>query len=270
MFVKTNWWMTEQLAVLTDGLVDNTTLRKLDLRSNDIGVEGALSIATLVKASTSLTCLHLGMNGIGNFGAESLAHGLEFSSIQNLDLSDNGIDVEGARAIAKVLKTNTSIQELNLYFNSIEDEGATSIANVLDINSTLHCLKMRRNGIGNKGAFAFAAKLPQMRGLKELVMIKNFIDQDGAAALLKGLRFNMELEYLHVDDKASEPILREMIHWIRLNRAGRRIFRNTNLPANVWPTVLSNINADINVLYHFLREKPDVFQDSKKRKMLAC
>ena len=255
--------------VLTEGLLDNTTLRKLDLRSNDIGVEGALSIATLVKTSPSLTGLHLGMNAIGNIGAGSLAQGLKFSSIQNLDLSDTEIDVEGARAIAKMLKSNTSIQELNLSFNSIGDEGATSIASVLDGNSTLHSLKMRRNGIGNKGAFAFAAKLPRMRGLKELVMIKNSIDQDGAAALLKGLRFNMELEYLHVEDKVSEPILREIVHWIRLNRAGRRIFRNTNLPANVWPAVLSNVNADIEVLYHFVCEKPDVFQDSKKRKMPA-
>jgi hypothetical protein len=101
-------------------------------------------------------------------------------------------------------------------------------------------------------------------------MIKNCIAQDGAAALLKDLRFNMELEYLHVEDKVPEPILSEIVHCSRLNRAGRRIFRNTNLSTNVCPAVLFNINADMDVRYPFLREKPDVFQDSKLRKMPAC
>ena len=58
----------------------------------------------------------------------------------------------------------------------------------------------------------------------------NSIDHQGRAMLLKGLQLNMELEHLHVDDKTiSEPILRKILHWIRLNRAGRRIFRETNL-----------------------------------------
>ena len=256
----------EGTTILSDGLLQNSTLRSIDLRSNDIGVTGALALATLVKSSTSLSALYLGMNDIGNIGAEALARGLRFSSLHVVDLSDNGLDEEGAAAIADMLKTNTCMQELNLSFNSIGNEGATTIANVLTLNSSLRCLALRRNGIGNKGAFAFASKLPQMRGLKELIMIKNSINHDGAEALLQGLRSNMELEYLHVEDKVSEPILREIVHWIRLNRAGRRIFRNTNLPATVWPVVLSNINSDMDVLYHFLREKPDVFQHSRKRK----
>jgi Ran GTPase-activating protein (RanGAP) involved in mRNA processing and transport len=257
----------EGMTFLVEGLAENTTLRKLDLRSNGIGVEGALSIASLVKKSNSLLGLYLGMNEIGDVGLEALAQGLTFGRLQKLDLSENGIGASGAEAISSMLQTNTSLQELNLSFNSIGDAGASSIANILDQNVTLRCLSLRRNRIGNEGACAFAAKLPTMRGLKELVMIKNSISQDGAAALLKGLRRNMELEYLHVEDKVSEPILREIVHWIRLNRAGRRIFRNTNLPATVWPEVLSNINCDLDVLYHFLREKPEVFQHSRKRKM---
>jgi Ran GTPase-activating protein (RanGAP) involved in mRNA processing and transport len=269
LYLSENELGDEGVSHLTEGLLENKTLRKLDLRSNGIGVEGALSLATVVKKSNTLIGLYLGMNEVGNAGVEALAHGLTYSRLQKIDLCDNGISASGTEAISRMLQINTSLQELNLSFNSIGDTGASSIANVLDENLTLRCLSLKRNRIGNKGACAFAAKLPTMRGLKELVMIKNSIDQDGAAALLKGLRQNMELEYLHVEDKVSEPILREIVHWIRLNRAGRRIFRNTNFPAKVWPKVLSNINYDIDVLYHFLREKPDVFQYSRKRKLSA-
>ena len=267
LYLSENNFGDEGASQLSEGLLENKILRKLDLRSNGIGVEGALSLSTVIKKSNSLVGLCLGMNEIGDVGTEALAHGLMYGRLQKLDLSDNGISASGAAAISKMLQINTCLQELNLSFNCIGDAGASSIANVLDENLTLRCLSLRRNRIGNEGACAFAAKLPTMRGLKELVMIKNSIDQEGAAALLDGLRRNMELEYLHVEDKVSEPILREIVHWIRLNRAGRRIFRNTNLPAKVWPKVLSNINSDIDVLYHFLHEKPDVFQYSRKRKL---
>ena len=252
--------------ILTEGLQKNSSLRKLDLRSNGIGMEGAISIAKMLQANHTLVGLHLGMNDIGNVGAEALAQGLCTSVLEKLDLSDNGIDAEGALALASMLRINKSLHELNLAFNSIGDTGAASIAEVLEFNSTLKYLSLRRNYIGNKGAYAFARKLPTMRGLKELVMIKNSIDDNGAEALLKGLSLNVELEYLHVEDKVSEPILREIVHWIRLNRAGRRIFRNTNLPSTLWPEVLSRINKvdGIDCLYFFLSQKPDVFQHAKK------
>ena len=248
----------EGAAVLVDGLLFNSTLMKLDLRSNGIGGEGALSLASLIKQSPSLTSLYVGMNSIGNVGAEALARGLANSRLEKLDLSDNGIGVSGAQAISQMLCTNTNLQELNLSFNNIGDDGASYIANILDRNVTLRCLSLRRNYINNKGAYAFAVKLPFMNGLKELVMTKNSVSKEGALALLDGLRGNMELEYLHVEEKASEPILREIFHWISLNRAGRRIFRNAELPATLWPTILSNSNDNIEVLYHFLRQKPEI------------
>jgi Ran GTPase-activating protein (RanGAP) involved in mRNA processing and transport len=265
LYLSENQLGDEGTSFLVDGLLENKTLTKLDLRSNEIGVEGALSLAVLVKQSLSLTALYIGMNELGNVGAETLSHGLTYSRLNTLDISDNNIGPHGAHALSKMLQTNTKLYELNLSFNLIGDEGASAIANTLDKNATLRCLSLRRNYIGKQGALALGAKLPVMRGLKELVMIKNNICQDGAIALLNGLRRNVELEYLHVEDKVSEPILREIVHWIRLNRAGRRIVRNNKIPYTLWPKVLSNINHDVEVLHHFLLMKPDVFQYLKKR-----
>ena len=74
------------------------------------------------------------------------------------------------------------------------------------------------------------------------------------------LKHNMDLEYLHVEDKVSEPILKEIVHWIRLNKAGRRIFRGDNIPLTLWPHVLARISTDVDAIFHFLTEKPDVMR----------
>lgn len=260
LYVCENQIGDEGTIAIARGLEENATLCKLDLRSNGIGLDGAFAIRDLIMSTFFLTGLSLGTNELGNIGAAVICQGLRLSLVlRQLDLSNNGLDSEGAEPIAWMLRYNHSLSELNLSFNAIGDEGTAAIASVLEHNMTLKWLSLRRNCIGNVGAKALARQLPTMRGLKELIIVKNSIDLEGRSALLDGLRFNMELECLHVEDQnISEPIVREIIHWISLNRAGRRIFRHTNLPNNLWPTVLARINRDVDVLHHFLVEKPDM------------
>ena len=257
---------------LTDGLMKNSSIKTLDLRSNEIGHAGSSSLSAFIKKSKSLATLILGANRIGDKGAEVLAQGLRVCGLCKIDLSDNGIGPLGAKAVAAMLLENNSLREINMSFNFIGDIGATSIATVLDANTTLRSLSIRRIQMSNDGAHALGQQLPRMRGLKELIMTQNKVDQIGALALLEGVRRNMELENLHIESKVSEPILREIIHWIRLNKAGRRVFRDSKLPVPVWPDVLSklSVNADLDVMYHFVSEKPDVYRYAHPIKALGC
>jgi hypothetical protein len=110
-----------------------------------------------------------------------------------------------------------------------------------------------------------AAMLPNMNGLKELILVKNDITHIGAIALLNGLRHNVELEYLHVLDENSQPVAREIIHWIRLNKAGRRIFRQPNeVRPSLWPLIFERVSAESDMLYYFLSENPDVLLGASK------
>jgi Ran GTPase-activating protein (RanGAP) involved in mRNA processing and transport len=272
LYLSENELGDEGVKTLIDGVLLSTSLHTLDLRSNDITPNSALSLQGMIVSSQFLVKLNLGSNELGNLGATALATGLRHPAcvLQKLDLSENGID-KGTFALASMLRTNRDLVELNLGFNAVGDEGATAVACSLVRNNTLRSLSLRRNGISNVGAVAFANKLPSMNGLKELILIKNSIDRAGAAALLQGLRFNVELEYLHVEEKVSEPISLEMFHWIRLNKAGRRIFRQANsVPGPLWPRVYARISADVDVLFHFLGEKPEVLarEPKKKRKVV--
>lgn len=254
---------------LCSGIQSNCSLTTLDLRSNNIGSKGALALETLIVRHRSLTHLYVGCNRLGCAGVASLATGLaQSSNILVLDLSDNGIEASGAEALARTLSFNPKLQDLNLSFNFLGDQGATAISSVLETNHILLRLGLRRNHISNVGATAIAQLLPSMRGLRELVLTKNLIDCDGAALLLAGLRTNMELEYLHIEDSdLSQPILTELAHWIGLNQAGRRIFRETNLDVGLWAQVLAKVNNEPNVLFHFLTEKPEFLQLNMNRGM---
>jgi len=243
----------EGVAVLAQGILQgNTALRFLDLRSNGITAAGAMSLQGLMVSSQYLLSLNLSNNDLGSSGAKALARGLQHSSclLQKLDLSFNQVDEAGAQAFATMLRTNKNLHDLNLSFNSIGDQGAKQIVSALLRNVTLRLLSLRRNGITNNGAKIVASKLPGMHGLKELLLSKNSIDHDGASALLEGLRRNVEIQHLNVEDsKLSEPIAREINHWTRLNMAGRRILRKANtVHAPLWSHFYSRVGNDKNAV----------------------
>lgn len=250
----------EGVAIIANAVIGNTSLRLLDLRSNMITPNGALAIQGMIVASQYLLELNLSGNHLGNLGVHCLARGLQQQTclLEKLDLDANGIDAAGARSIALMLRSNRRLRELKIAFNSINDEGAAAIAASLERNTTLQWLSLRRNGIGNPGASALADKFPHMNGLKELLLTKNNVDQIGISALLRGLRSNVKLEYLSVEEKVSEPFSREIMQILRLNRAGRRIFREDNkVLAVLWPRVYGRICTDPDVLFHFVSAKPD-------------
>lgn len=250
------------VAILSEGVRRSTSLRLLDVSSNQITSRGALALQGMIISNQYLLSLNLSGNRLGNVGVLCLARGLRQPSciLRCLDLDANGIDAIGARHLAAMLRRNVTLRELKVSFNTIGDDGARSIATALTYNHTLHRLSLRRNHIGHIGAIAFAQKLPNMRGLRELLLAKNHIDQDGIVAFVHSLRSNMDLEYLSVEEKVvSEPWSREILQLLRLNQAGRRIFRDHNqVPSVLWPRIYSRICSDPNILYHFVKEKPDV------------
>jgi NLR family CARD domain-containing protein 3 len=263
LYLSENNLGDEGVQRLAEGLLRNSTLQALDLRSNGIGAKGALAVASVLPQTLSLKSLCLGMNDIGDAGATAVAQAMKDDgcSLEDLDLSENSIGEDGASALATMLLTNTRLHDLTLAFNNIGSAGASYIANALEHNCTLVRLSLRRNNIDNFGASVFASKLPTMRGLKELVMINNPIDHEGSTDLLNGLRRNMEIVYLQVgDSNNSQHVLKEIFHWIRLNQAGRRIFRHSNLPVSMWPQMLGRLTSDTDVLYHFLSQKPEILE----------
>ena len=253
------------VAAVVAGLLNNSTLQVLDLRSNDIGKKGAESLATLLRSNGTLTTISLGSNVLGD-DSESirvLAEALSASRIQRLDLSNNSITVEGSHILANKLAQNQVLQDLNLSFNNgIGDQGACAMAEMLTTNSMLQSLSMRRCNISNEGLTSFSKKLPLMTGLKELSMSRNPIDGKACSSLLQGIRLNVELQSLHMDSAIGETTIQEIKHWLELNQAGRRVFKQKEIDLSLWPLVLSRSSSNPEALSFFLREKPYIVQST--------
>jgi Ran GTPase-activating protein (RanGAP) involved in mRNA processing and transport len=194
-----------------------TTLRHLDVRSNNVTCNGAMALQGLIVNSTTLWSLDLSNNNIGDFGMMALCRGLQQpkqQGLRKLNVSANCITNRSATGIAIMLRMNQTLKDLNVSFNALCDDGVATIASALSDttsinikhpntntgNATLRTLSLRHNDITNIGAHRIAHFLPCMKGLKELLLSKNKIDCVGITALLDGLSSNVELEYLDVDN----------------------------------------------------------------------
>ena len=173
-------------------LIQQNSFKRLPLKIRD-------TIIRVAQNDPSLTSLNLVNNGIGAEGAKALATALETNtSLTSLNLLNNRIGDEGANALAAALKTNTSLTSLNLGDNRIGDDGANALATALKTNTSLTSLNLRGNRIGAEGAKALATALETNTWLTSLNLQFNDIGDDGAKALAAALKTNTSLTSLEL------------------------------------------------------------------------
>ena len=183
--------------MIADALNGHHSLKTLVLRCNNIGDDGAKHIADALKDNHSLTILDLKENNICADGAKMIADVLKYNhSLKELSLSDNNIGANGAKMIADALKINQNLTLLDLHENNIGDDGIKQIADALKDNHILETLNIGSNKIGDDGAKAIADTLKINHSLKILSLNGNNIGADGAKMIADALKDNHSLEEL--------------------------------------------------------------------------
>ncbi|MBP9692916.1 MAG: hypothetical protein KBD90_06295, partial [Alphaproteobacteria bacterium] len=122
-------------------LSKNTSLIKLNLRSNKISDKGAISLAQ----NTALTSLDLSYNKIGDEGAKALAKN---ETLTLLSLEWNNLN----SSVAKALEKNTTLKRLNLDYNKIGNEGVMNLAQ----NTTITTLSLVSNYVDDEATKTLA------------------------------------------------------------------------------------------------------------------
>ncbi|CAI9262810.1 unnamed protein product [Lactuca saligna] len=113
-----------------------------------------------------------------NFGDEGLfflAESLAYNQVaEEVNFAANGITAEGIfKAFDGILQSNISLKVLNLSRNNIRDEGAKgakAIAELLKKNSTLRTIELNNNLIDYSGFSGLAEALLENKSLNSLYL----------------------------------------------------------------------------------------------------
>jgi hypothetical protein len=161
-------------------------VESLDYSSLGWGAAEAKAVAAVLAegAAPKLRQLDLKNNSIGDEGARALAGALpSATALEGLHLGNNSIGDEGARALAGWLPSARALLELSLKGNSIGAAGACALAGALLSAMALTQLHLGNNSIGDEGARALVAALPSSRALETLFLTDNSIGDEHKAAL---------------------------------------------------------------------------------------
>jgi len=175
-------------------------LKKLQLSGNidTVGPRIPVVIAKPIAFNTTLTELRISFNGIDDEGAEAIANALKTNAaLHHLDLSRNQIREAGAAAISDALRLNATLKTLRMEHNGIGDVGAKAIGDgALTVNTTLTSLYLGGNSISNAGATAIGQALEVNSALSRISLSANEIGGPGAAAIAEALKINTALTLL--------------------------------------------------------------------------
>ena len=114
------------------GLIDNHSLKVLNLSKNQIGSEGVVVMAIMLKTNSSLERLNLEECGICSSGGVELGAALERNkTLRELILPGNALGDDGVRGLSTGLENNSSLKELELWGDkSLGEEGVSLLRNL--------------------------------------------------------------------------------------------------------------------------------------------
>jgi len=216
LYIAKNSLGSKGIKPISTELMNNTTLRVLDVSSNTIKTLGATSLATaLTKAVTDsgLRILNVSDNKLGDKGIKSFANLLLVDRrLEGLYAGSNYITTEGAEDLSNALKTNYTLKDLRLDSNDLRDEGCVLLAESLGgerhATSAIERLTLRENNIGLDGVTAISQLLKENESLRHIDLSANEVCSAGAQALANSLAYNLGLQELiltsnQIDDEGA-------------------------------------------------------------------
>jgi hypothetical protein len=146
-----------------------------------------------------IECLILQQCSLNDESLKLLSSALkDNSSLKELDLSHNQIQIDGIIKLTKSLMENSYLSTLNISNNQIGDFGTQNFATMLIHNTTLESLSMNSCGLGMETPKALARALLVNNSLRHLELKGNRFTMLDLICLLKSLTTNTALQHLYL------------------------------------------------------------------------
>jgi hypothetical protein len=277
--LENNGLTDETVALISNGLNSNHTLRHIALSNNSIGDAGAQHLAHSLTLNSTLKSLDLKDNSVGNAGAIALAFALDHQnrSLYSLVLEGNDIEEAGLAALCRAIVDNPAFEYLSIDNNIIGDEGERILVDAVANMRYLQRLKfgpLQRTS----NLVRLAASMEHNVSIFQVGFecnIDTFAKEENLEELGKlTAHVNIDqLEYFESKVEHEHPGVDVPVEKIRmlakykpyidmfclLNKIGIRslIFnRDDRVPLGLWSFAFDGL--DETFVYYILREKPDL------------
>ena len=187
--------------------------------------EGWESLIHLLSENNSIRWLDFHKSNINNYLLEEICNVLDYKRIRYLDISENFINQEGAKAIGEFLKKNKTLQRLIINNNDLEDfkkEGINYICEPLMTHPNIELLDFSSMTITGCGEYianlikkSHSIKVITLKdctlNLKDFQHICRALSSDNISQTI----INVDLSY---NDMASDKSLEEIGKMIKINK----------------------------------------------------
>jgi hypothetical protein len=245
---------------IAEAVHQNRRLDVLGMCGNDIGDEGAIQIAQVAKTHPRLKAILLEDNFLGERGIMAVAD----AHCHNRRLGMMEVSWNFLSPIAMQFVSASISEVVYLYLDHCEigDAHMQILGGGLGPNRSIRDLFLEGNHIGLHGVQALALALKKNKFLGGVFLDGNPITRRGAYMLRNVLKHsNMSLKRLQIHDDYHD-IQREMDVYLDMNGVGRKAVLQREFPVALWADFLvhKDISHDSDLVYLFLKERPDLFQ----------
>ena len=191
---------------------NNTPIKDLKLKNNEISAEGSKYISDLIKNAKNLKILDLSYNDLKSEGVKNICNAIissENNSLQQLilngnrcndycsddifnmlinsknliilNLSVNFFTNKGIDKILSSLRKNNTLKQLSVGENKIDHRAFSNLPNYLKFNKSLTVLEIKSSRLNDKSLYELSKVFGQNNSLGNLNLIDNNLEFEGIA-----------------------------------------------------------------------------------------
>ena len=191
---------------------NNTPIKDLKLKNNEITAEGSKYISDLIKNCINLKILDLSYNDLKSAGVINICKAIissEYNSLEQLilngnkcndycsddifnmlinsknlnilSLSVNFFTNKGIDKILSALRKNNTLKQLSIGENKIDHRAFTNLPNYLKFNKSLNILEIKSSRLDDKSLYELSKVFGQNNSLGNLNLIDNNLEFEGIA-----------------------------------------------------------------------------------------
>ena len=195
LIIPDNWLGDRGGAAVIRSLMENKTIKIVDISKNNMGRRGAEAVGEMLDTNKTVVDLNLSSNGFLDGDAVTLAAGIERNfTVTKLNLSYNAFESGAGAIFGPALESNHTLVELDLSWNQFRLDGGQALCASLTNHSSINRLHLGYNGLADAGACALASALGDNSALEYVDLSNNRIETDGCTALATALACNSALK----------------------------------------------------------------------------